>query len=164
MITVFVLLLDTVIVQTMLAYIVDLGYVGLVIAGMMFVSFFTAAPGIALLLAFTEVYNPIIVSVVAGCGAAAGDFIILRYVEDRVGRELKPIAQRLQLMAFVDQLHKKAFKPITVTIGAIIIASPFPDEAGLALLGLSKIRTVSLLFLTFVLNSAGILVILLAFG
>lgn len=102
MITVFVLLLDTVIVQTMLAYIVDLGYVGLVIAGMMFVSFFTAAPGIALLLAFTEVYNPIIVSVVAGCGAAAGDFIILRYVEDRVGRELKPIAQRLQLMAFVD--------------------------------------------------------------
>lgn len=163
-IAIFVLLLDTAIVQNLLQEIVNLGYVGMLLTGVMFVSFFTAAPAVAILLAFADSYNPVVIALVAGCGAMFGDYIILRFAKDKIGRELKPVVKKMKLIGFINQLHKKRYKPITATIGAIIIASPLPDEAGVALLGLSHISTLQLLLLTFALNSGGILVLLLAFS
>ena len=160
---VFVLLLDSVIVQTLLKDIVNLGYLGMLLTGILFVSFFTAAPAVALLLSFADIYNPLIIALVAGCGAMLGDFIILRFAEDQIGHELKPVAKKLKLIGFINLLHKKRFKFITATVGAIVIASPFPDETGIALLGLSRISSLQLLLLTFALNSAGIFVLILAF-
>jgi hypothetical protein len=164
LIAVFVLLLDTVIVQSLMEKIINLGYLGILMSGILFVSFFTAAPAIALLLSFSDVYNPILVAVIAGCGAMLGDLIILRFAEDKIGNELKPVAKKLKLIGFINLLHKRKYKPITATIGAIIIASPFPDEAGIALLGLSRISTLQLMLLTFALNTAGIFVLIIAFG
>ena len=160
----FVLIIDTVIVQSLLQEITSLGYLGILLAGVLFVSFFTAAPAVVILFSFAEGYNPLIISVIAGFGAMLGDYIILRFAEDDIGKELKPVAEKLKLMDFINLLHKKRFKPITATLGAIIIASPFPDEAGIALLGLSRISTISLLLLTFILNSVGILILLIVFG
>ncbi len=160
----FVLLLDTVIVQTLLQDIVNLGYAGILIAGFLFVSFFTAVPALVVLLAFGDSYNPLVVALLAGFGGMLGDLIILRYAEDNIGNELKPAAKKLKLTGFLRQLHRKRYRPITSTIGAIIIASPLPDEIGLALLGLSKISTIKLILVTLMLNSAGILVLLLSFG
>jgi len=163
-IAVFVLLLDTAIVQTLMQDIINLGYLGMLLTGVLFVSFFTAAPAVALLLAFSDSYNPFMVALIAGFGAMLGDFIILRFAEDKIGHELKSVAKRMKLMAFVNLLHKKRYKPITATVGAIIIASPFPDEAGIALLGLSRISTLQLLSITFTLNTVGIFVLIIAFG
>lgn len=162
-VSVFVLLLDTAIVQTLLNDIIELGYLGMLLTGVLFVSFFTAAPAVALLLAFADTYNPLVVAAVAGCGAMLGDYIIFRFAEDKIAHELKPIAKRLKLISFINLLHRKKFKPVTATVGAIIIASPFPDEAGVALLGLSRINTFQLLTVMLVLNSAGILALVLAF-
>ena len=93
-----------------------------------------------------------------------GDFLILRFAEDQIGRELKPVAKKLKLLGFINMLHKKKLKPVTATVGAVIIASPLPDEAGIALLGLSHISTSKLLVLTYILNSVGILILLFAFS
>jgi hypothetical protein len=163
-IIVFVLLLDTAIVQGLLEQIVDLGYLGMLLTGVLFVSFFTAAPAIALFLAFADSYNPIVISLIGGFGAMIGDYVILRFAEDKIGRELKPVAKKLKLIGFINTLHKKRYKPITATIGSIIVASPLPDEAGIALLGLSHISTAKLLIVTYLLNSAGIFVLLFAFS
>lgn len=162
-ISVFVLLLDTAIVRALMQNIINLGYAGMLLSGVLFVSFFTAAPAVALLLAFSDSYNPFIVALIAGFGAMLGDFIILRFAEDEIGRELKPVAKKMKLIGFINLLHKKQYKPITATIGAIIIASPLPDEAGIALLGLSRISTMQLLLLTFALNAAGIFILIFAF-
>lgn len=161
---VFILLLDSVIVQTLLQDIINLGYFGMILTGILFVSFFTAAPAVALLLSFADSYNPLIVALVGGFGAMIGDFIILRFAEDQIGHELMPVAKKMKLIGFNNLLHKKRFKLITTTVGAIVIASPFPDETGIALLGLSRISSPQLLLLTFALNSAGILVLILAFN
>jgi len=164
-VAVFVLLLDTAIVQTLLNDIVNLRHLGVLISGVLFVSFFTAAPAVALLLAFADSgYNPFVIALIGGFGAMLGDYIILRFAEDKIGHELKPVAKSMQLLGFINMLHKKRFKPITATVGAIIIASPLPDEAGIALLGLSRISTIQLMLLTFMLNTAGILVLILAFS
>lgn len=159
----FVFVVDTAIVQALLEYITDFGYVGILLSGILFVSFFTAAPAIVLLIAFAQEYDPIVVAAIGGAGAMLGDFVILHFAEDRIGRELAPIAKRLKLMSFIQMLHKKRMKPITAVVGAVIIASPLPDEAGVALLGLSSISSVQLLGLTFILNSAGILALVVSF-
>lgn len=163
-ITVFVLLLDTAIVQALLNNITALGYTGILLTGVLFVSFFTAAPAIALLLTFADTYNPFMVAAIAGCGAMLGDYIILKFAEDKIAHELKPVAKRLKLINFLNLLHRKKFKPVTATVGAVIIASPFPDETGIALLGLSRISTFQLLVVTLALNSAGILALVVAFN
>lgn len=162
-ISVFVLLLDTAIVQTLLNDITDLGYMGMFLSGVLFVSFFTAAPAVVLLLAFAQNNNPLIVAAVAGSGAMVGDFIILKFAEDKIAHELKPIAKKMKLISFINLLHKKRYKSVTATLGAIIVASPLPDEAGVALLGLAHLSTFQLMGVTLILNCAGILALLVAF-
>jgi hypothetical protein len=157
----FVLLLDTALVQTVLDSIERLEVLGVFIAGVLFVSFFTAAPAVILLLDFLGAYNPFIIALVAGAGAAIGDLIIFTMLEDKIGYELKPLAKKFRLMKFINSLHKKKARLRTILIGSFIIASPLPDEAGIALLGLSHISAANLLVITFLLNAAGILVILL---
>jgi len=48
--------------------------------------------------------------------------------------------------------------PVT---GAVIIASPFPDELGVTLLGLSRVRNIHFLVVTYLLNTIGIFLIVL---
>lgn len=157
----FVLLLDTTLIQSVLSYVHHLELLGIFIAGILFVSFFTAAPAVVLLLQFLDLYNPFTIALIAGAGAAIGDLLIFTIMEDKIGYELKPLAKKLRLMKFIDSLHKKKARLRTVIVGAFIIASPLPDEAGIALLGLSHISTASLLFVTYILNTVGILVVLL---
>ncbi|MCC7436766.1 hypothetical protein IT402_02755, partial [Candidatus Nomurabacteria bacterium] len=51
------------------------------------------------------------------------------------------------------------FAWLAPVIGAIIIASPLPDEIGVGLIGISKMKNWQFLVLSFVLNSLGILLI-----
>src|SRR3989344_5750951 len=51
---------------------------------------------------------------------------------------------------------------IGLVVGAILIASPLPDEIGVSLMGLSKISTIRFVILSFVLNATGIFLILSA--
>ncbi len=88
---VFILLLDTSLFTTIFQAVEKLSYAGVFIAGLFFVSIFTAVPALALLLSFGEL-NPIIVALVAGIGSMVGDYLILKYAEDQVAYELKPIA------------------------------------------------------------------------
>ncbi len=44
-------------------------------------------------------------------------------------------------------------------IGAVVIASPLPDEAGISLLGMSKIRPWQFFVVTFALNALGIFIV-----
>lgn len=51
---------------------------------------------------------------------------------------------------------------IIMPIGAIIIASPFPDELGVSLIGLSKLSTGKFILLSYILNSIGIFLVVSA--
>ena len=55
--------------------------------------------------------------------------------------------------------HSKYFNWMLPIIGAIIIASPFPDELGVSLIGLSKLSTGKFILLSYVLNSIGIFLV-----
>jgi hypothetical protein len=158
----FVLALDTALVKAALEYIEGLGVLGLIITGVMFVSFFTAAPAVALLLAFDHMFSPLTIAFYAAVGSAIGDWVILKLFEERVGYELEPLAKKLKLMPIIRHLRRKKERERTVLLGMLFIASPLPDELGIGLMGLAHLPTVSLLIITFLLNGAGILLLVLA--
>lgn len=158
---VFILLLDTSLMATVFETFKNFGYTGAFIAGVLFVSVFTAVPAVALLLSFSDL-NPIAVALVAGAGSMIGDYLILKLLEDKVAYELKPIAFRFGIPQTISYLQgRKSTLGFVRLIGALIIASPLPDEIGIGLLGIGKLNKLSFLAICYVLNSVGILLIML---
>jgi hypothetical protein len=94
-------------------------------------------------------------------GAVIGDYIIFRFLRDRVFEEVEPIFMKLGGSHISRILSTPYFAWLAPVLGAIIIASPFPDEIGVSLMGISKLRNWQFLTLSFVLNSLGILFIVI---
>ncbi|MEK7159994.1 MAG: hypothetical protein AAB702_00755, partial [Patescibacteria group bacterium] len=59
-------------------------------------------------------------------------------------------------------LHTRYFSWTLPVIGAIIIASPFPDEIGISLMGISKISTYKFLITAFFLDFIAVFLIVSA--
>lgn len=158
----FVLAIDTAIVQAGLTYIEHLGIIGMIIAGALFTSFFTAAPATVILIAMSSFYSPFVVAFYAAIGSVIGDWIILKVFEEKVAYELKPLVKKFRLMKLLSKIKSKRNREKATLLGMLVVASPMPDEVGIGLLGISHLPTISLLIITFLLNAGGILVLLLA--
>ncbi len=140
----------------------DLGYIGAFIAGFLFVSSFTAATGILILLILAEQLIPIEIALLAGLGAVCGDLLIFHFVKDSLVKEVTPIFNKLGGKHLTTLLHTKYFSWSLPLIGALIIVSPFPDEIGVSLMGLSKMSTYKFFILSFILNTLGIFLVISA--
>lgn len=138
----------------------NLGYFGAFIAGILFVSTFTVATGALILLILAEKLSAIEIGLIAGLGAVFGDFTIFRLIKDNLVQELRSIYNHIDNdHHFTKVLHSKYFSWTLPVIGAIIIASPFPDEIGVSLMGISKMKTYQFLLVSFILNAIGIFLI-----
>lgn len=158
---VFFYFADTPIVKNAINGIGDLGYLGAFIVGIFFVSTFTVAPATVVLFYLAKALTPIEVALFAGLGSVLGDYIIFRFLKDRVFEEIAPVIKRLGGFRLSHLLATPYFAWLAPVFGAIIIASPFPDEIGITLLGISKLKNWQFLILSFVLNSLGIFAIIL---
>lgn len=147
-------------VRDLIGSIGDLGYAGALITGIFFVSTFTVAPAIVVLFSLAERLNPWEVAILAGVGAVIGDYIIFRFVRDRLVDELKPVFLKFGGHYLVGLFQTKYFAWLIPLIGAAIIASPLPDETGVSILGISRLKTWQFLFLSFVLNATGIFIVI----
>lgn len=144
--------------QTFLLNLSRYGYIGSFFAGILFISSFTVAIGAAILLGLAERISPLEIGIFAGLGAVVGDFAIFRFIKDNLLEEITPIYNLLGGRRVTAVLHSKYLSWTLPLIGAIIIASPFPDELGIGLMGISKIKTYQFLILSFILNSIGIFI------
>jgi len=138
-----------------------LGYVGIFVTGAFFVSTFTVAPAAVMLFNFAADFNPFFIALAAGSGAVVGDYIIFRFVKDRVWEELHPLfsdwfSRHLKFEQLFATPYFAWFLPV---LGAVIIASPLPDEVGVGLLGISRMKHWQFLALSFFLNALGIFAI-----
>ena len=139
----------------------NFGYIGAFIAGILFVSTFTVATGSLILLILAEKLSPVELWLIAGLGAVVGDLAIFRFVKDGLANEIEYIYNQIDGDHHLKKVfHSKYFSWTLPTIGAIIIASPLPDEFGVSLLGISKMSTYRFVLLSYVLNSAGIFIVL----
>lgn len=138
------------------------GYVGAFIAGVFFVSAYTVAPAGFVLFELGNYLNPFEIAIFGGLGAMIGDYLIFRFVKDRLYEELQP---HFRWVGWFSRRRKKQpsllLKLLMPTLGAIIIISPLPDEVGVSMLGLARMNGPMFLGLTYVLNAAGILTLAL---
>jgi hypothetical protein len=134
---------------------------GSFVAGIFFTSVFTTAPATVALAEIATSNSIWITALFGAAGALLGDLFIFRFVRDNVARdfefvfrEIRQERRWLKLHHHWKELH--AFKWLIPLIGALLIASPLPDEIGLTILGLSKIKMRVMIPLTFSLNFLGI--------
>jgi hypothetical protein len=138
----------------------NLGVLGAFIAGMFFVSTFTVAPASLVLFYLAKELNIFEVVFFAGVGSTVGDYIIFRFLKDQVFHELKPIFMKVGGHKVRKLFATPYFAWLAPLVGAIIIASPFPDEIGIGLLGVTKLKDWQFIILTFVLDCLGIFFII----
>ena len=143
-------------------YLVNLGYLGTFLAGMLFTYGFTAAPSTAILLILAKEQNLVLAGLIGGFGALIGDLIIFKFVRDSFADEFKKLSKEKFVQSINNKtpsLLKKYFAPV---IAGFIIASPLPDILGISLLAASKTISIRMFcVISYLLNTAGIFVILI---
>jgi hypothetical protein len=129
-------------------------------AGIFFTSAFTLAPA-TIALAHISAQTPILeVALWGGLGAMCGDLALFLFIRDRFGDDIKAVFKSSFLSKhFLNSFHVGFMKWLSPLVGAVIIASPLPDEFGLGLMGLSKTRLYVLMPISFVMNVIGIYIV-----
>lgn len=131
-------------------------------AGLLFTSFLTTPFSFALFYVLAESTNPLQIALIGGIGACIGDMLIVSVFRNSFFDDFKTLERTLKLKRAFHFFHHSHFNHLAPLLGVLIIASPFPDELGLMMLGGSKLKTVQLAILTFTINTAGIFFICLA--
>jgi hypothetical protein len=134
-------------------------FLGSFLAGVFFISVFTAAPSMVVLVEIARVNSAWEVAFFGGLGALAGDLIIFRFFKDSLAEDVLYLIKITGFKKLIPIFRSKFFKWTVPVLGALIIASPFPDELGLVMLGLSKTKTLIFVPLSFALNFSGILIL-----
>lgn len=158
----FFWLAKTPLVDILIKQVGTFGYLGAFVTGIFFVSTFTVAPAAVILFNLADTLHPLEVALLAGLGAMLGDYIIFRFMKDRVFEELMPLIRKLHTPRLKTLFKSPYFAWVLPVVGALVIASPLPDEAGVTMLGLSKIKKWQFFLLAFVLNAAGIFIVVSA--
>lgn len=137
------------------------GYVGTFIAGLFFSYGFTAAPATAALLVLAKWQNIFIASIIGGLGALLADTIIFRLIRHSFADEIAKLSGEKGITAVAGKIPKPVLKYILPALAGFIIASPLPDEIGVALFAAStNVSGKAFTIVSFLLNTIGIFVIL----
>lgn len=132
---------------------------GIFIAGFFFTSALTIGPAGVALVKLSQTESIFLIAVVGAFGSVIGDLIIFRFVRDRISDDFIALFQQVKIKRWIHILHLEIFRFFTPFIGALLVASPLPDEIGLAMMGISKIKTRYFIPISYFLNFIGILLI-----
>lgn len=130
---------------------------GSFIAGIFFTSSFTVAPAGTVLAEIGKVNGVLLTSLAGAAGAMLGDLVIFRFVRNRFVAHLSAYVSEI---GGTEKLRRFFTRPsarrASIAVGALVLASPLPDELGVAILGANRLDARLLPPLAFVANAAGI--------
>ncbi len=132
------------------------------IAGLFFTSAFTITPAGVVLAELMQSFPAVEVAFFGSIGALIGDLIIFTFIRDSLSDDLTYLLRIAGPKRFIHLFKFPFIRFITPLIGALLIASPLPDELGLAMMGFSKTRTSILVPICFGMNFLGIILIAVA--
>lgn len=140
----------------------DIKFISSFIAGLFFTSVFTvaiSAVALAKIATTTSIWSVVLFG---GLGAVIGDLIIFLFVEKRLDADMNEIIKGPKHKKLRNILRSRIFKFVMPLIGALVIASPLPDEIGIAMMGFSKMSPKYFVPISFLANALGILIIAIA--
>lgn len=153
-----VLILTSSILRNFISNLGNYSYIGAFITGIFFAFGFTAAPATASFLVLTQNINPIFMGLIGGLGTTLSNYLIFRYIKYSMDTDLKYIL-KITGITKIKELKKTRLAWIVPFLGAFIIATPLPDEAGDFIFGISNYSTKRFLLYVYLLSSAGIMLI-----
>lgn len=132
-----------------------LGYIGTFLTGSLYTYGFTSPIATAILLILAKEQNIILAAVIGSLGSLFGDLIIFNSIRYSFKEEIKNLSKkRSKQINFITKYMLTFF-------GALIIASPLPDELGISLLAFNnRLSLERFVYLSYILNIVGILIIL----
>lgn len=146
--------------QAIISAIGSLGTFGIFLVGIFFVSSFTIAPAAVVLYHMAYIQDPYQLIFFAALGGVVGDYLIFKYLKNNVFHELVPLYDQFAARSHFHKIFSSPFFAwLTPVIGALIIASPLPDELGITMLGLSRMKTWQFVLLTFALDCLSVAMI-----
>lgn len=158
-VVVAVILVQTGVLKNVLTSTREMRFLGSFLAGVFFVSIFTAAPATVALGEIAKSHSIFATAAIGGFGALLGDWLIFRFVKDRLSEKFLRLVRTAKSERLASVFRLKLFHWLIPLLGALVVASPLPDELGLLMMGLSKMKTPLFLSLSFLLNAFGILII-----
>lgn len=135
---------------------------GMFLAGFFFTSVITVGPAAVVIAEIAQSNSIWLLALVGAAGSVIGDLIIFKFVRSRITDDFAALFQRPKIQRLTHLLHLEILRFLMPFLGALIIASPLPDEIGLAMMGLSKIKTIYFIPLSYFMNLGGILVVSLS--
>jgi hypothetical protein len=152
-------------VQGYVSHLNNWGYFGAFFAGILFTFGFTSPISAGMFLVLNP-ENIWLAGILGGFGAMLGDIFIFQFVRFSFMDEFKRLKKTKilrQTSSLIDNfLGPKIKVYLMYAFAGIIIASPLPDEAGVLILaGITKIKIGILAILGFILNTLGILLLLM---
>ena len=138
-----------------------LSYLGILIAGFLFSFGFTTPFAIGFFFTYSS-ENILLTAIIGGFGALLADITIFKLIKISFMDEFKRLEKDMKLKShFYYKLNSKLKAYLTFFFAGIIIASPLPDELGVALLsGFTKINIYLFSIISLSMNFLGILTML----
>lgn len=151
------------------------GYLASFVLGMLFTYALTSIPAAAALYNLGENLNPLLIAFIGAFGSVLSDYFIFRFVRDRLMGEIELLSKeinnlteplsnlvttkRMRIIIWKKISRSRIWKLLIPVIAGFIIASPLPDEIGVAIFGAAKYEPRKFLVISYVLNFIGILLI-----
>jgi uncharacterized membrane protein YdjX (TVP38/TMEM64 family) len=142
-----------------------LGYLSAFLGGMLFAFGFGAPFGVAILATIANDLNIFIAAAVGGLGALLSDYLLFKFIRVTFNDEIQRFKDSKAFALFngmlVRRIPPKAAFYISLGVAGLVIASPLPDELGVAMLaGITTVRERTFALISFSLNTVGILAVL----
>lgn len=129
------------------------------IAGIFLTSVFTAAPATVIFAELSQTHSLFLIVFFGALGSLIGDYLIFRFVKDTIVEDIRALLTLTGGERFSEIFKMQLFYYCVPFLGAILIASPLPDELGVALLGISGTTRKRFVIYSLLLNALGILAI-----
>lgn len=152
-----------------------LGYPASFVAGIFFTYGITTVPATVVIFNLGQNFNPFWISLIGAAGSVISDYIIFRFVRDRLIDEIKLLSKDVKHMTkpvsslfFWEELRIRIWQAISKSkiwsllipvIGGLVIASPLPDEMGAAIFGAVKFNPKKFMIIAYLMNFIGIFLV-----
>lgn len=154
-IVISLLLVTSKIEEKILGNFVGFEYVPYFLAGVFSVNFITAFPAYTFLAKVVNFENFWLVVSMGAMGSVVGDTLIFSFIKFRLVESLIKSFKHNRFVISILKTKNHILKYLLILVGCLIIMSPLPDEFGVLLIGLSRIKHRHFIILTLMLNSLG---------
>ncbi len=127
--------------------------------GVFFTSMLTTTPAVVAFAELGTYLPPWHLARIGGVGAVVGDLVVFRFVNSPLAQYIIRSASNPRMRRVGSILSRGPLWWVVPTLGALVIASPIPDELGLIMMGLSNMRLLTFIPLAYVMNALGIFLI-----